>query len=166
MCMWHLETEHLLLFVPNRSIPIDVSVLPQGLPNPVQSRALALLLGTSFMQTPASQLSDYQAKQLLVSFCNSRKKLMEMSAFKIQYLPSERTIYAFWWSAQPSFCHSVVYSETGKGKPEDSNTASQVFLPTWLFCPRYLPNNQRVVFRKRNWEQAWRNCYIMTTAIC
>lgn len=49
------------------NISIDVSVLSQRLPNPVQSRALLLLLASA-----ARQLLDYRAKQLLVSFCNRR----------------------------------------------------------------------------------------------
>lgn len=43
ICMYHLETEHLLLFVSNRNVSIDVSVLSHGLPNLVESTAPALL---------------------------------------------------------------------------------------------------------------------------
>lgn len=32
-------------------------------------------------------------------------------------------------------------TKVGKEKPEDSNTASQVFLLTWLFCPGKLKTN-------------------------
>lgn len=97
------------------------------------------------------QLLDCQGKQLLALFCNSRKKWVELLAFKIQCLSPERTTCAFWWSTRPSFCDSVVYSEAGKG-PEDRNTASQVFLPIWLFCPSYCPT-----IRGLFWERETEN---------
>ena len=134
------------------NISTDVSVLSQGLPNPVQSRAPALLLCTSFWQGPARQLLDCQVKQLLASFCNSRKKLVDLLAFKIRYLPPETTIYAFCWSIQPSFCHSVVNSGARKEEPEDRNTAGQLFLPILpkLFAHQFL--NTSLEFKAVFWK--------------
>lgn len=39
--------------------------------------------------------------------------------------------------------NSHFVTKVGKEKPEDSNTAHQVFLPTWLFCLSYLPGSQK-----------------------
>lgn len=66
ICMYHLETEHLLLFVSNRNVSIDVSVLPHGLPNLVESTASPLQLGASFWQGPTCGLSSKTTPGLIL----------------------------------------------------------------------------------------------------
>lgn len=131
----------------------NISVLAQGLPNPVPSWAPALLLGTSFWQAPASQLLDCPVKQLLDSFCTSRAVGLQNSVS-----PIRKNHLCFFMEYTSLFCDSVVYSEAGKEKLEDSTTAIFTYLA-------FLPEYQRIAFRKRNWEQVWRSWYIMATAI-
>lgn len=121
ICMYHLETEHLLLFVSNRNVSIDVSVLSHGLPNLVESRAPALLLGTSFQQGPAFGLSSKPTAGLIL-----QQNLIERLAFK--YHPPERTIPCFLMDCTTLILLLSCLFRSGERKDRtESNTARQVF---------------------------------------
>lgn len=155
ICMYHLETEHLLLFVSNRNVSIDVSVLSHGLPNLVESTAPALLHRHFILAGPACGLSSKTTPGLILW------DLLELLAFKILYHPSERTIHAFWWTTQPSFCYSVVYSEGGKEKTEDREQHSHAGVFIYLtFKSKLFAELSQLL-----WRQAWRSCYTMATAM-
>lgn len=112
-------------------------------------------IGTSFWQGPACGLSSKTTPGLILW------DLLELLAFKILYHPSERTIHAFWWTTQPSFCYSVVYSEGGKEKTEDREQHSHAGVFIYLtFKSKLFAELSQLL-----WRQAWRSCYTMATAM-
>lgn len=67
ICMYHLETEHLLLFVSNRNVSIDVSFYHMDFPTLLRAEHQHYYWALHFGK---GQLVDCLAKQLLVSFSN------------------------------------------------------------------------------------------------
>lgn len=66
-----------------------------GASQPRSKQITSTTAGRVILGSASQTAFDCRVKQLLVSFCNSRKKLVELLACKIRYLPSEGTFYGF-----------------------------------------------------------------------
>lgn len=140
----------------------DVSVLSQGLPIPAQSRAPALLLGTSFWQAPPFGLASETTAGLVLY----QQKETGRAAGLHNSVPPIRKNHLRLSDGvhNPHFATQVVYAEAGKG-PEDSIRANKVVFYLLLFSAQVIAQQSEDYFQKEKIRTNWRSCYITATAI-